>query len=66
MYGQAHAGLGWVIGTLAPHSDRRLRVWCTAAAILPDIDALTALNCSDEMVLLEEMVAGLKRKWKVT
>jgi inner membrane protein len=39
MYGQTHAGLGWVIGVLPPSSDRRLRAWCTFAAILPDIDA---------------------------
>jgi hypothetical protein len=39
MYGQTHIGLGWVIGVVAPGSDRRLRAWCTAAAILPDIDA---------------------------
>jgi hypothetical protein len=38
MYGQAHAGLGWILGTFAPGSDRRLRIWCAAAAILPDID----------------------------
>ena len=40
MYGQAHAGLGWMVGVLTPGSDRRLRVWCTTAAILPDVDAL--------------------------
>jgi hypothetical protein len=39
MYGQTHAGLGWVLGVLPPSSDRRLRAWCTAAAVLPDIDA---------------------------
>lgn len=38
MYGQAHGGLGWILGSLTPGSDRRLRVWCTAAALLPDID----------------------------
>lgn len=43
MLGHAHAGMGWVIGALAPTSDRRLRIWCTAAAVLPDIDALTHL-----------------------
>jgi membrane-bound metal-dependent hydrolase YbcI (DUF457 family) len=41
MLGQAHAGLGWLIGVAAPTSDRRLRLWCTAAAILPDVDALS-------------------------
>ena len=39
MYGQTHAGLGWVLGVLPPSSDRRLRAWCVAAAVLPDIDA---------------------------
>lgn len=43
MLGHAHAGMGWVIGALAPTSDRRLRIWCTAAAVLPDVDALTHL-----------------------
>ncbi len=43
MLGQAHAGLGWLIGTASPTSDRRLRIWCTAAAVLPDVDALTIL-----------------------
>jgi membrane-bound metal-dependent hydrolase YbcI (DUF457 family) len=39
----AHAGVGWVIGAAAPGSDRRLRIWCTAAALLPDLDALALL-----------------------
>lgn len=39
MYGQTHAGLGWVIGVLPSASDRRLRAWCVAAALLPDLDA---------------------------
>jgi membrane-bound metal-dependent hydrolase YbcI (DUF457 family) len=39
MHGQTHVGLGGVIGVLAPEIDRRLRGWCTAAAILPDVDA---------------------------
>src|SRR6516162_11125208 len=43
MYPQAHAGLGWVIGVLSPTSDRKLRGWCTAAAILPDADAAAML-----------------------
>lgn len=43
MFGQAHAGLGWVVGVSAPTSDRRLRVWCAAAALLPDVDALAIL-----------------------
>jgi membrane-bound metal-dependent hydrolase YbcI (DUF457 family) len=47
MFGQTHAGLGWVIGMAAPTSDRRLRIWCTAAAILPDVDALAMLAGPD-------------------
>ncbi len=43
MFGQAHAGLGWVVGVSAPTTDRRLRVWCAAAALLPDVDALSIL-----------------------
>ena len=43
MYGQAHAGLGWVIGVAAPSTSRRLRAWCTAAALLPDADAAAML-----------------------
>jgi membrane-bound metal-dependent hydrolase YbcI (DUF457 family) len=35
--------MGWMIGAVAPTSDRRLRIWCTAAAVLPDVDALTHL-----------------------
>ena len=50
MYGQTHAGLGWVIGVLTPGSDRRLRGWCTWAAILPDADALTLLFGIDSYV----------------
>ena len=41
MHLEAHAGLGWAIGVLAPGSDRRLRNWCVSAAVLPDVDALT-------------------------
>lgn len=43
MFGQTHAALGWVVGVASPTSDRRLRAWCTAAAILPDIDAAAML-----------------------
>ncbi len=43
MYGQTHAGLGWVIGLLPKDSERRLRAWCTVAAILPDFDAAAML-----------------------
>lgn len=44
MHLEAHAGLGWLIGTLAPDSDRRLRNCCVVAAVLPDIDAVAALH----------------------
>lgn len=50
MYGHTHAGLGWVIGAVAPASDRRLRGWCTLAAILPDADAMTRLFGVDAYV----------------
>jgi len=49
MYGQTHAGLGWVIGVLPP-GDRRLRVWCVAAALLPDVDAGAILFGMDAYV----------------
>ena len=32
MMALAHAGLSWTIGSVVPFSDRRLRIWCTAAA----------------------------------
>lgn len=38
MHLEAHAALGWVIGNVG-QTDRRLRAWCVAAAVLPDIDA---------------------------
>src|SRR5262245_39279065 len=41
MHLQAHAALGWMIGAAVPGADRRLRAWCTVAAVLPDIDGLT-------------------------
>jgi hypothetical protein len=50
MYGQTHAGLGWVIGLLPAGSDRRLRAWCTAAAVLPDLDAGAMLFGMDAYV----------------
>jgi len=50
MYGQTHAGLGWVIGVLPPTSDRRLRAWCVAAALLPDLDAGAMLFGMDAYV----------------
>jgi membrane-bound metal-dependent hydrolase YbcI (DUF457 family) len=40
---QSHAALGWTIGTLWPGSTRRLRNWCVAASVLPDVDAATYL-----------------------
>lgn len=43
MHIEAHAGVGWAIGVLAPRSERRLRNWCLAAAVLPDIDAAAYL-----------------------
>lgn len=43
MHLEAHAGLGWLIGCLAPGSDRRLRAWCVGAAVLPDVDAAAYL-----------------------
>jgi hypothetical protein len=43
MHLEAHAGLGWAIGVLAPGSDRRLRNVCVAAALIPDVDAVTYL-----------------------
>ena len=43
MLTQSHAALGWVIGTAWPGSDRRLRNWCVAASVLPDLDAATYL-----------------------
>src|SRR5689334_14740998 len=49
MYGQTHAGLGWVIGVLPP-GDRRLRVWCVTAALLPDVDAGAMLFGMDAYV----------------
>ena len=43
----AQAGLGWAIGTAVPSSDRRLRIACAAAALLPDLDGLARLGGSD-------------------
>jgi len=56
----AHAGLGWAIGTAAPGSDRRLRIWCAAAAVLPELDALAALiGGSPPAAFVHNMFAGL-------
>ena len=52
MYGQTHAGLGWVLGMLPPSSDRRLRAWCTLAAVIPDFDAGAMLLGMDAYVRL--------------
>ncbi len=43
MHLEAHAGLGWAIGVLAPGSTPRLRGWCLLAGVLPDIDAVAYL-----------------------
>ena len=43
MHLEAHAGLGWTLGVLAPKSEPRLRAWAFAAAILPDVDAIAYL-----------------------
>jgi hypothetical protein len=43
MMALAYAGLGWAIGTAAPESDRRLRICCAAAALLPELDTLATL-----------------------
>jgi hypothetical protein len=40
---EAHAGLGWLVGVATPASDHRLRNWCLAASVLPDVDAVTYL-----------------------
>src|SRR6185436_13201900 len=37
MWALSYAGLGWVVGTAAPTSDRRLRMWCAALAAAPEI-----------------------------
>jgi len=50
MYGQTHAGLGWVIGVVPRATDRRLRIWCVAAALLPDVDAGAMLFGRDAYV----------------
>jgi hypothetical protein len=39
MHLEAHAALGWVIGNAGQNS-RRVRNWCVAAAVIPDIDAI--------------------------
>lgn len=43
MHIEAHAGLGWTIGVLAPGSTPRLRGWCLAAGVLPDVDVVSFL-----------------------
>jgi len=44
MWPLAHAGLGWAIGVASPTTDRRLRIWCVAAALLPEMGALAMLG----------------------
>jgi len=41
MHLEAHAGVGWLIGCGAPQADRGLRNWCLAAAVAPDLDAVS-------------------------
>src|SRR6185436_16446625 len=43
MWPLAHAALGWLIGVASPTSDRRLRMWCTAAALMPELAGGLAL-----------------------
>src|SRR5436189_178311 len=61
MMALAHAGLGWAIGTAVPFSDRRLRIACAAAALLPDLDGLTRLGGSERIphVLGHNLFAGV-------
>src|SRR5580765_3835274 len=61
MYGQTHAGLGWVIGVLPPSTDRRLRAWCTLAAVIPDFDAGAMLFGMDAYVRLHRQ--PVKQRW---
>lgn len=42
MHLEAHALLGWAVANLA-QADRRTRVWCVSAAVLPDLDAISYL-----------------------
>ena len=44
MHSEAHAGVGWLLGVLAPKSDRRLRARAVGAAVIPDIDAVAYLG----------------------
>ena len=46
MHLEAHALLGWAIANMVK-GDRRTRVWCVAAASVPDLDALTYLAGAD-------------------
>ena len=43
MHFESHFGVGWLIGSVAPGSDRSVRNWCVAAAIFPDVDAVSFL-----------------------
>jgi len=42
MHLEPHAALGWAIGNLGG-GDRRVRNYCTAGAVLPDVDAVAYL-----------------------
>jgi hypothetical protein len=42
MHAECHFTLGWILAHAA-HTDRRLRNWCVAGAVLPDIDAVSYL-----------------------
>lgn len=44
MWSLAYAALGWTIGLAAPTSDRRLRIWCTVAAVAPELGGLALLG----------------------
>lgn len=41
---ESHFALGWIAGAAPSESDRLLRSCCVAAAVLPDIDGITALG----------------------
>jgi hypothetical protein len=60
MMALAHAGLGWAIGAAAPGSDRRIRIWCAAAALLPELDTLATLaGGRPPAAFVHNMFAGL-------
>src|SRR5688572_25330572 len=59
MMALAHAGLGWAIGVASPSSDRRLRMWCAGAALVPEIDALVALAVGRAVPVGHNLFAGI-------